>query len=150
MTTTDIETYGERRPTAKAVNEKTRAHEAVGFLHGAPSRAGGGLFWFWLPIFLILIAGGALAIAALYHQPDLSIAEALAAGYGGVASLVVGIVAAAVGLVVGLVAALIGLVAAGGAVAVTLFIIASPIIAIILFVLLLRRPKNQCPDPGAH
>lgn len=124
MTTTDMETYGERR--------------------------GGGLLWFWLPIFLILIAGGALAIAALYHQPDLSVAEALAAGYGGVASLVVGIVAAAVGLVVGLVATLIGLVAAGGAVAVTLFIIASPIIAIILFVLLMRRPKNQCPDPGAH
>lgn len=125
MATNDVDTYEERR-------------------------RGGGMFWFWLPILLILIAGAALAGAALHHQPDLTITEALGVGYGGVAAIIAAMFAAAVGVVAGLFGALVGIVTAGGAVAVTLFIIASPIIAIILFVLLLRRPKNECPDPGAH
>jgi hypothetical protein len=32
----------------------------------------------------------------------------------------------------------------------TLFIVASPIIAIILIALLMRRPKSDCPNPAAH
>jgi len=74
----------------------------------------------------------------------------MAAGFGGLAGIIIGLIAAIFGLIVGLVGALIGLAAAGGAVAVTLFIVASPIIALILIFLLMRRPKADCPDPEAH
>ncbi len=88
--------------------------------------------------------------AYVYNDVDLTVMESLAAGFGGLAALIVGLFAATIGIIVGLFGALIGLVAAGGAVAMTLFIIGSPLIAIILLVLLLRRPKSNCPDPGAH
>ena len=124
MTTTDMETYEERR--------------------------GGGLFWFWVPVVLILFLGVAFSVAAYNLEPGLTIAEALTAGFVGVAGLIAGLFAAAFGVILGLVGALIGVVAAGGAVAMTLFIVGSPIIAIILFVLLMRRPKSACPNPDAH
>ena len=42
----------------------------------------------------------------------------------------------------------------GGAVAVTLFVLASPVLAVVLFVLLMRRGSargdDYCPDPAAH
>jgi hypothetical protein len=116
------------------------------------SRSGGsGLAWLYMPIVLIVFLGGALSVGAyFFSDTELTIAESLAAGYGGLAALIVGLIAAAIGIIAGLVGALIGVVAAGGAVAMTLFIIASPIIAIILFVLLVRRPKGDCPDPGVH
>lgn len=115
-------------------------------------RRSGGLFWFWTPVVLILFLGGALSVAAYAAEPGLSPVEALAAGYGGLAAVIVGLFAAAFGIVIGLFGALLGLVAAGGATALTLFIVASPVIAIILLILLMRRPKAgaDCPDPGAH
>lgn len=114
-------------------------------------RAGSGLAWLYMPIVLILFLGAALSVAAYsFSDADLSIAESIAAGFGGLAGIILGLFGAAIGIVVGLIGALIGLVAAGGAVAVTLFIVASPIIALVLLVLLLRRPKTACPEPGAH
>ena len=117
------------------------------------ARSGGGMLWFWLPIVLILFVGGALSVAAYFVEPGLTIPESLAAGYGGLAGIIVGLFAAAIGVVVGLFGALLGLVATGGALALTLFIVASPILAIVLFVLLMRRPKAsgaECPDPAVH
>ena len=113
-------------------------------------RRGGGAAWFYIPIVLILLLGGALSIVAFTaSDPQLTILESLAAGFGGLAAVIVGIFAAAFGVIIGLIGAAIGLIAAGGAVAMTLFIVGSPIIAIILIVLLMRRPKS-CPDPSAH
>ncbi len=113
-------------------------------------RKGGGAAWLYAPIILILFLGGALSIGAyFYSEPHLTIMESLAAGFGGLAAIIVGLFAAAIGVIVGLFGAALGVVAAGGAVAMTLFIVASPIIAIILIVLLMRRPKN-CPDPAVH
>ena len=111
-----------------------------------------GAAWLYVPIILILFLGGALSIGAyFYGDPQLTIAESLAAGFGGLAGIILGLIAAVFGLVVGLVGALIGIVAAGGAVAMTLFIVGSPVIAIILIVLLMRRRRTaECPDPGAH
>ncbi len=108
-----------------------------------------GAAWLYVPIVLILFVGGALSVAAYYYEPGLTIAESLAAGFGGLAGIIIGLFAAAFGVVLGLLGALLGIVAAGGAVAMTLFIIGSPIIAIILIFMLMRRPKG-CPDPGAH
>jgi hypothetical protein len=114
-------------------------------------RRSGGMMWLYMPVLLILFLGGALSVAAYnFSDTDLTVAESIAAGFGGLAGIILGLIGAAIGIVVGLIGALIGLVAAGGAVAMTLFIIASPIIAIILFALLLRRNKSACPDPGAH
>ena len=114
-------------------------------------RRGGGMFWFWAPILMILFVGGALSVAAYTQEPSLSVVEAIAAGFAGTAALIVGLFAAAFGVIVGLLGALVGVVAAGGAVAMTLFIIASPVLALVLLFLLLRRPKGgECPDPGIH
>jgi len=112
------------------------------------SRSGGAGFWFWIPFMIILVTGGAFSVLA-YQQNDLTILEAIAAGYAGVGALIVGLFAGFIGLVIGLVGALIGIVAAGGALALTAFLVGSPIIAIVLFVLLMRRDKG-CPDPEAH
>jgi hypothetical protein len=126
MTTTDVDSYGERRK-------------------------GGGLFWFWLPILFIVIAGGALAATALYHEPDLTVFEALGVGFGAVAAIVAGLFVAGFGLIIGFFGALVGVVTAGGALAVTAFLLLSPIIAIVLIVMLMRRrPSSECPDPDAH
>lgn len=114
-------------------------------------KRGSGLMWLYMPVVLILFLGGALSVAAYnFSETDLTVAESIAAGFGGLAGIILGLIGAAIGIVVGLIGALIGLVAAGGAVAMTLFIVGSPIIALILLALLLRRPKNACPDPGAH
>lgn len=114
-----------------------------------PARSSAG--WLYAPVILILFLGGALSVGAyFYGDPQLTVAESIAAGFGALAGIIVGLIGAIFGVVVGLMGALIGLVAAGGAVAMTLFIIGSPIIAIILLVLLMRRPKSNCPDPAAH
>jgi len=112
----------------------------------------GGMAWLYMPIVLILFLGAALSVAAYnFNDTDLTAAESVAAGFGGLAAIIMGLIAAAVGIVVGLFGALIGLVAAGGAVAMTLFIVGSPIIALILIALLWRRSRQvPCPDPGAH
>ncbi|PQA89129.1 hypothetical protein [Hyphococcus luteus] len=118
--------------------------------YGEPARSGGAA-WILAPVILILFLGAALSVGAyFYSEPQLTLAKSLAAGFGGLAGIIVGLIAAVFGLLVGLVGALIGLVAAGGAVAVTLFIVASPIIALVLIFLLMRRPKSDCPDPAAH
>ncbi len=115
-----------------------------------PTRSSG-MAWVLAPVVMILFLGAALSVGAyFYGEPQLTIAESLAAGFGGLAGIIIGLIAAAFGLVLGLVGALIGIVAAGGAVAMTLFIVGSPLIAIILIVLLMRRPKSDCPDPSAH
>lgn len=115
-------------------------------------RRGGGLAWLYMPVVLILFLGAALSVAAYnFSDTDLSVAESIAAGFGGLAGIILGLFGAAIGIIVGLFGALIGLVAAGGAVAMTLFIVGSPIIAIILIALLWRKSKQvPCPDPGAH
>ncbi|MDZ7628079.1 MAG: hypothetical protein U5J99_06680 [Parvularculaceae bacterium] len=110
-----------------------------------------GLVWLYAPILLILFLGAALSVAAYnFSEADLTVAESVAAGFGGLAGIILGLIGAAIGIVVGLIGAVVGLIAAGGAVAVTLFIVGSPIIALVLFALLMRRSKNACPEPGAH
>ncbi len=114
------------------------------------ARRGGGLAWLYAPVVLILFLGGALSAGAyFYSDTPLTVMESIAAGFGGLAGLILGLIGAAFGIVVGLIGALVGLVAAGGAVAMTLFIIASPVIAIVLLFLLMRRQKT-CPDPAMH
>ena len=111
----------------------------------------GGLGWLYAPVVLILFLGGAFSVGAyVYSDPQLTIAESIVAGFGGLAGIIVGLIAALFGVVLGLVGALIGVVAAGGAVAMTLFIIGSPILAIVLIILLMRKSKSDCPDPAAH
>ncbi len=118
--------------------------------YGVQKRSSG-LAWLYMPIVLILFLGAALSVAAYnFSDTDLTVAESIAAGFGGLAGIILGLIGAAIGIVVGLIGALIGLVAAGGAVAVTLFIVGSPIIALVLFFLLMRRPRNACPEPAVH
>lgn len=115
-------------------------------------KRGGGAGWFFAPIILILFLGGALSVGAFfYSDPQLTVLESITAGFAGLAGLIIGLLAAAFGILLGLLGALIGLVAAGGAVAMTIFIIGSPLLAIILIVMLMRRSKSSdCPDPSAH
>ena len=102
-------------------------------------------------LIILLFLGAALSVAAfVFGEPQLSIVESIAAGFAGLAGLIIGLFGAIVGVVLGLLGALVGLVAAGGAVALTLFIVGSPIIAIILLVLLMRGRRSDCPDPDAH
>ncbi len=111
----------------------------------------GGLAWIYAPVILILFLGAALSVGAyLYGDPQLTVAESITAGFGGLAAIIVGLFVAAFGVLLGLLGALIGVVAAGGAVAMTLFIIGSPILAIVLIFLLMRKSKSNCPDPAAH
>ena len=118
------------------------------------TRRSGGSSWFFITLALILFLGGALAVGAyIYGDPQPTVLEALVAGFAGLAAVIVGLVAAAIAIVVSLFSAVLGVAAAGGAIAFTLFIIGSPIIAIILFVLLMRRNKqcaDACPDRSAH
>lgn len=118
------------------------------------TRRSGGSSWFFITLALVLFLGGALAVGAyIYGDPQPTVLEAIVAGFAGLAAVIIGLVGAAIGIVVGLIGAILGVVAAGGAVAFTLFIIGSPIIALILFVLLMRRNKDcpdACPDPSAH
>lgn len=105
--------------------------------------------WLYIPVLLILFLGGALSFGAYFlGDAQLTIAESLVAGYLGVAAMIVAIVMTIVGVVLGLVGALFGIATAGGAVLFTLFIIGSPIIALVLIAVLMRRSK--CPDPAAH
>jgi len=140
----DLET---NRKEAGGIAARRGAIMATSDYDGARSSSGAG--WLYAPIILILFVGGALSVAAYYFEPSLSAAESMAAGFGGLAGLIVGLFGAVIGIVIGLIGALIGIVAAGGAVVMTLFIVGSPIIAIILIVMLMRRSKT-CPDPGAH
>ncbi len=110
----------------------------------------GGMAWIMAPVVMILILGAALSVGAyFYNDVQLTAAESIAAGFGGLAAIIVGLIAAVFGVLMGLIGALIGLVAAGGAIGITLFIVASPVIAIILIVMLMRKSK-ACPEPGAH
>lgn len=114
-----------------------------------PSRSSAA--WLYVPIILILFLGGALSVGMyFYADTQLTVAEALAAGFGSLAAIIGAIFATVIAVILSLLGALIALVTAGGAVAMTLFIIASPVIAIILIALLMRRPKSDCPNPAAH
>ncbi|MBI1394174.1 MAG: hypothetical protein GC152_15700 [Alphaproteobacteria bacterium] len=97
-------------------------------------------FWVFLPIILFLLVGAGLSFAAyVYAEPELTALESMGAGFGGLAGVIVGLFAALFGIIVALVGAVIGLITAAGAIAVTIFFIGSPLIAIILFVLLMRE-----------
>lgn len=112
-------------------------------------KSGGGMVLMTLMILIFL--GAALSVAAyIFGEPDLSVVESVAAGFGGLAGIIIGLFGAIVGILLGLVGALFGVAVGGGAVALTLFIIGSPIIAIILLVLLMRSRSSDCPDPDAH
>ncbi len=110
-----------------------------------------GAAWLYMPIILILLLGVGLSIAAhQYSDVELSVAESVAAGFGGLVALILGLVAAAIGVIGSLFAALLAIIAAGGAVAVTIFILVSPVVALVLIAVLMRRRRNDCPDPGVH
>lgn len=97
------------------------------------TRRGGGAIWFWAPLIVILSVGAAFSVGAFFHsESDLNAIEAIGAGFAGVAALIFG-----------LFAAFFGLVMAGGAVAFSLFLVASPVLTIILLVLLLRKNKRE-------
>lgn len=105
--------------------------------------------WIFLPIVLFLLVGAGLSFAAyVYAEPDLTALESMGAGFGGLAGIIVALFASLFGIILGLIGAVIGLVTAAGAVAVTIFFVGSPLIAIVLFYLLLRerRERNQMVD----
>ena len=75
------------------------------------ARRGGGLAWLYAPVVLILFLGGALSAGAyFYSDTPLTVMESIAAGFGGLAGLILGLIGAAFGIVVGLIGALVGLV----------------------------------------
>ena len=105
-------------------------------------RRGGGPNWLWLVVVVFLLVGAALSIAAYaFGEPDLTALESLGAGFGGLAGIILGLIAALIGTVISLIGAVFGLIIAAGTIAVTIFFIASPVVAIILFFLLMREKR---------
>jgi drug/metabolite transporter (DMT)-like permease len=101
--------------------------------HEAERRRSGGAVWFWAPLIVIFFAGAALSVGAYFHSDtDITIVESIAAGYVGVAAMIFG-----------LFAAFFGLIMAGGAIAFSLFLVASPVLVIILLFLLLRKNDRE-------
>lgn len=101
--------------------------------HAVSHRSGDGAIWFWAPLIVILSVGAAFSVAAYFHSDsDLNAIEAVGTGFAGVAALIFG-----------LFAAFFGLIMAGGAVAFSLFLVASPILTIVLLFLLLRKNKRE-------
>lgn len=98
---------------------------------------------------LYVVSAGSLAILAFNQNPDISIVEAIGMGFVGVGGIIVAGFAAIIGIVIGLIGAVFGIAVGGGAIAVTLFVLASPVIALVLFALLMRRGRD-CPDPSRH
>ena len=89
--------------------------------YGDVQRSGSGMAWLYVPVLLILFIGAALSVSAYtFSDNELTIVEAIAVGFGGLAATIVGLFGAAIGVIVGLLGAVIGIVAAGGAVAMTL------------------------------
>ncbi len=104
------------------------------------ARGGGGAIWFWAPLLVILSVGAAFSVGAYFHsESDLNAIESIGAGFGGVAALIFG-----------LFAAFFGLIMAGGAVAFSLFLVASPILTIILLFLLLRKNQREREAAGGR
>lgn len=96
-----------------------------------PRRAGS--VWFWAPLIVILFVGAAFSVGAYFsNEHDLSVIESIGLGYAGVA-----------GLILGLFGAVFGLIFAGGALAFSLFLVASPVLTIILLFLLLRKNRRE-------
>lgn len=98
---------------------------------------------------LFVMASASLAVLAFNQNPGISIIGAIETGFTATGGLIIALFAGLFSVAFGLVAALFGIAVGGGAIAITLFIIASPIIAILLFVLLARQAK-RCPDPAQH
>jgi hypothetical protein len=109
----------------------------------------GGMAWFWIPVAVIFILGVAGSVAAYLADSDLAILEAIVVGFGGVSGLIVGLLGGFIAIVAGLFGALIGIVAAGGALALTLFLAASPVLALILLYLLLREKRKNAASNAA-
>lgn len=102
-------------------------------------KGSGGIAWFFAPLAILIAAGVGFSIAAyVYAEPPLSPVEAVGAGFGALG-----------GVIVALIFAIVGIVTAGGALVVTLFFVASPIIAIVLFILLMRRSRYDGPSRPA-
>ncbi len=106
------------------------------------------MLWLWIPLLVIIVGGLSLSVVA-YQQNDITVVEAFIGGFIGLAGLFIGLIGGLFGLIVGLVAALFAMVTAGGAIAITLFVLASPVLAIVFLWMLTRRSK-ECPDPAAH
>lgn len=101
-------------------------------------------FWVFLPIILFLLVGAGLSFAAyVYAEPELTALESLGAGFGGLAGIIIGLFATLFGLILALVGTVIGIITAAGAIAVTIFLVGSPVIAIILFILLMRERSER-------
>lgn len=98
---------------------------------------------------LFIVSAGSLAILAFNHNPGISIVEAIGMGFVGVGGVIAAAFAAVIGIIIGLLGAIFGIAIGGGAIAITLFVLASPVIALILFALLMRRGR-ACPDPSRH
>ena len=113
-----------------------------------PRERRGGAVWFWTPVIIIVLTGAGLSLAAYLHEPTLTAAEAVALGFGGLSALIAALTVGLFSVFTGLPAAVAGLAVAGGAIVVTLFLVASPAIAIILFILLLRRSKPERTSAG--
>lgn len=112
------------------------------------TRSNSSAMWLWIPLIVVLVGGTALSFVA-YQQNDITILEAIIGGFVGLAGIFIGLVGGLFGLIVGLAAGLFGVATAGGAIAITLFVLASPVLAIVFLWLLLRRSK-ECPDPSMH
>ena len=103
----------------------------------------GGL-WFFLPVLIFLLVGAGLSIAAyVYAEPELTAAESIGAGFGGLAGIIIGLFGAIIGLIFALFATILGLIFAAGSIAFAIFLVASPLIAVILFILLIRERKDR-------
>lgn len=142
----------ERGATAGAQRNKGRMMDEYLERTMATQSSGGRYMWaLWLALGIILVLGSGLSVVA-YMEGDVTIVESIIAGFVAVGAVIVALVAAAAGLVIGVVGALVGIITAGGALAVTAFVILSPIIALVLLWLLLRDRKRATayPDLSAH
>lgn len=111
---------------------------------GSEPRVGGGLAFITIPAILYLMTSLGLGVAFYTNaETDIGVVEAIIAGFGATAGIIVGLVVAAFGTVLAFVTGVLGIAFAGGALLVTLFIMASPVIAIVLLMLMMRPSRSS-------
>ena len=113
----------------------------------APARTNS-YWWLWLPFIAIIVTGFGFAWL-IWSQNDVTIMEAVADGFLAVGGLIIGLLAGIFGLGVGLLATVFALITAGGALAITGFVLASPVIALVLLWMLMRRSNAQSGSSSA-